>query len=107
MRAGQLRTPLQLQRATTERAPSGELVPTWSTLVPRLPARLKAAAGGESRQGGERAAVRTVEVEIRWRADVRATDRLLDGATTYEITSCVDPDGRRAALILTCEVRNG
>lgn len=103
MRAGNLDRRVQLQHRTLTRNGSGEQVASFATYATVW-------AGKRDLRGREYFAAHQVNPElqatwtIRWRADVLATDRLVDDrGVTFEIAAPPAEIGRRQGLDLMCK----
>lgn len=99
MRAGPLRTLVQVQRPSTTTDARGQTVQTWST-VARIRADLRQLSGRE------REAALQIVAEATWRAMVRytpgltiaTTDRLKVGSMVYDVLAVVDLEQRHRTL---------
>lgn len=105
MRAGQLNKKIEIHRAYVDRNARGEDVTRWRTAA-QVWARVTQLSGDERVAAMQVHAEAKWEVELRWRSDLRTTDRIvyktLHATHTLEIVSVVDPDERKRRLILTC-----
>lgn len=98
MKAGTLDRRITLRSKSETRSATGATVVTWADV-----ATVWAARQGLRFVEVEREAARTAQAEfkfqIRYRAGVNATMRVVEGGATYEITG-VEEIGRREALYL-------
>lgn len=65
-------------------------------------ARLRPGGGREAQDRDQLAGEIRWEVVLRWREDVGPRNRFRIGQRVLAITSAVDPDGRRNALVCRC-----
>ncbi len=98
---GSLRERVQLQSKTQTIDGAGGHQNTFVSLA-TVWARITSLAGSMSSFGNARAAKITHSVILRFRADLKAGDRIIYRATPLEIISAEDLNGRRAYLICTC-----
>jgi SPP1 family predicted phage head-tail adaptor len=102
MDAGQLRTLFQLQSVPTAQDSAGQPTGAWP-LVASVWGNVRNLSGMEAIRGGAEASLALSSVRIRYRADVAAGMRLVDGAVTYHIQAVL-PDQRRRYADLVCQV---
>jgi SPP1 family predicted phage head-tail adaptor len=102
MRAGQLNKRVQLQRATTTRDASGGMVDTWASYATIWAGFLDLSSREAYRARQVNAEV-THAIQIRYRPDVRFTDRLLYGSLILEIVGIEDEQQRHVSMLLTCK----
>jgi head-tail adaptor len=95
---GALRHRLSLERGALD--DHGETV--W-TPVDTVFAALDPVAVGETPAGGGVAGTVTHRIEMRWRDDVSARDRLRAGARIFRILAARDLDERRRRLVVLAE----
>jgi SPP1 family predicted phage head-tail adaptor len=96
MQAGLLRRRVTLQQPASD--VSGgfrDVAPVSAAIAFRPASSVAMAAGGPSASG-------TYQVRLRYRDDVRAGWRIVEGTRTYQVVGYGDPDGRRAELAVTC-----
>lgn len=91
---------LTIQRATTTRVGMSQTI-AWATLAKEYGA-VTPLTGAETRQAAQLESVLATGVTIPFRADVKASDRIVVGSRTLEIQSLSDPTARRMELRLLC-----
>ena len=102
MRAGKLRHRITLQRLVKGRNDFGEVVESWTDLA-QLWAEVKPVSGKETFVAKQFAAETSHEVWLRYRDDVRASDRIIDHRGNHlEIKAVMDIRGRGRTLKLLC-----
>lgn len=108
-RVGQLRDYITIQQKTTTTDTQLGRSVSWSALASDVAAAVRPwpRAGGETIRAQAITAQMDYEIEIRYRADVTPTMRVLwtpyDGAQkTLEIFEATPKDGRRERLLLQC-----
>lgn len=103
--AGELRHRMTIQAPVETRSAAGDSVPAWTTIA-TVWASVRAISGREFWAGSQVYAEASMEVRIRYRADVRSSWRLAwderTGTRYLDILGVLDPDGRRADLVLPC-----
>lgn len=107
MRAGTLRERVTIQSFTAVQDDYGEPIETWGNIAtnPTVWANVGSRASGERFISGGEQVQATVShtVRIRYRSDVTVKMRLIWRANrTLQIENVIDPDGRKADLILMC-----
>jgi SPP1 family predicted phage head-tail adaptor len=108
MRAGTLRERVTIQASTPVQDGYGEPIDAWANLAtnPTVWASVMPRASGERFIGGAEQLQATIShtVRIRYRTDVTVKMRLVWRTTRILlIQNVVDPDGRKADMILMCE----
>lgn len=114
--AGRLDRRITIQRATTAADDHGTPIETWEDVVCCNAALEYPATGsGEVQHDAVHLATTAVVFTIRWRPDVRMTDRILYDSEYYDITRKAESAGpgkstklqpaRKAYLALTTELR--
>lgn len=99
----QLDRRVQLQQPVVARDPAyGSATTTWSVVATVWAQRLEA-TGGTATSADQRVASRTVRFLIRYRADVRADWRIVEGGRRFRITSQPAEQGRKSGLVIECE----
>lgn len=103
MQAGKLRKRVTIQTPVAATNGYMEQIVTWSTLT-IVWADVRATSGAERTIGTAQQvqAAITDQVEIRYRSDVTAKQRIKLGDRILDIESVGDPDGRRRKLVLSC-----
>lgn len=101
MRAGRLRHRVRIERRSTSRNALGELVRAW-TPIRTVSADVREKSAGEGISGDKAAAAKVVEVRLRRLSapDLSTADRLVYRGRTLAIRSILDPDGRRAEVLV-------
>jgi len=107
MRSGTLRERVTIQAATVSQDTYGEPIETWGNLAtnPTVWASVGSRASGERFiSGGEQLMANVSHtVRIRYRTDVTVKMRLQWRTSRYlYVENVVDPDGRKADLVLMC-----
>lgn len=102
--AGPMRESITIQQRTTSQDGAGEPLLTWSTVATRRAEKM-ATPGREVWGANQRSARVPTVFRIRFPKDLVITPkmRVLHLGTVFDITSCVDADGRRVDMLLTCE----
>jgi SPP1 family predicted phage head-tail adaptor len=106
MQGGRLDRTITLQRSTSTRSTSGEMVDSWST-VAIVPAQKIEARGDERFSGEQMVGSVNRSFRIRWSNDVKgitAQWRLVFEGVTHEI-SAVREIGRRIGIEIDCFAR--
>lgn len=101
MRAGRLRHRVEIQHPLEPQDATGDVVKSWEKLDIVWAGR-RDLSGRELFRAQQNDAEVTTEWIIRYRADVDARMRIIDGSVCYGIRSVQDPDGRGERLILLC-----
>lgn len=99
--AGQLNRRVMLQRETRMSNGQGGYVKDW-TDAGEAAAQMIPLRGGEALEQSLLHSVQVWKVTIRFRPDVTTGWRLLFQGAPLNIQTCVDPDGRRRWLVMTC-----
>lgn len=107
MRAGTMRERLTIQQSTPAQDSYGEPIDSWANIAtnPTVWGSVGSRASGERFISGGEQLQATVShtVRIRYRADVTVKMRIQWRSTRYlYIENVVDPDGRKADLVLMC-----
>ena len=100
MRAGSLRHVVELQR-NSPTVVDHERTDNWSTYAVTRAEKLEP-KGDEVQSALQTDAVMKVSFRIRYRQDVKPTDRLLFDGRIFDIRLPSNPDGRGISLILHC-----
>jgi SPP1 family predicted phage head-tail adaptor len=103
MRAGQLRTPLDVYRRIESHNDSGDLKLEYQWFG-RVRGKVTMEASAESSGPGKMTGPKSYLAVIRYRRDWPTSDmrlRTVDGLT-LEVTGVLDPDGKKRELQLTC-----
>lgn len=92
--AGKMRNQLIIQQRNSGSDAAGQPLTTWNTGTPVttvwawfLPTTGRAA--GEKISAGQEVSVQTISARIRYRTDITARMRAVEGSTTYEIAAVV------------------
>lgn len=103
MDIGQLRHPIGIERSTrTQNPETGGIINEWGE-VARDWASIVGVRGDEIMAAQQPWASSTHRITIRYRPDLKETDRINDGVTTYDIKALL-PDNRRRFLRVMAEV---
>jgi SPP1 family predicted phage head-tail adaptor len=102
LRAGQLRTPLIVQRRTETRDGRGGSTFTWATLATVWARWVPAAATGDTSEADQVVSRRQYIATIRRRSDITAAMRVNTSGVTFEITAVLPSDDTPDALVLQC-----
>jgi SPP1 family predicted phage head-tail adaptor len=107
MRSGTLRERVTIQSFTVAQDAAGEPIKTWGNLAtnPTVWANVGSRSSGERFiSGGEQVQASVSHtVRLRYRTDITVQMRLIWRTTrTLQIENVIDPDGRKADLILMC-----
>lgn len=105
MRAGDLDRLVRLEQNTPTRSPTGAEVDSWG-LVAEIWARRMDGRGREFFSGAEVTGEAATVFRIRWRADVRAAMRIVDGSDIWDIQFTQEIGGRQEGLDVAC-IRQG
>lgn len=100
VRAGDMRFQVTFQRRTTTRDAAGEPGDTWTTVATRR-AAMERVPGAEVRAAAQRNERVPVTFRLRYLDSIDANLRLVFDGRVHNITSIVDPDGRKAELVIT------
>lgn len=104
MRAGPMRQVVDLQRNSPTNV-DHERLDNWSTYATTRAEKLEP-KGDEVQSALQTDAVYKVVFRLRYREDVKATDRLLFEGRVFDIRIVTNPDGRRRSLLLYCTEHN-
>lgn len=100
MRAGTLKESIALQSKTATTGDAWGPGEQWTTYA-TVRANVQATGGSESTNANEVQATNTYTINIRYRADVLTTHRIVWEGHTLQILSAIDPDGRHRELVIT------
>jgi SPP1 family predicted phage head-tail adaptor len=101
MRAGSLRNRVVIQHLVPARSSTGAAASAWVELC-RVWAEVKGMSGRTYiAASGEQSEV-TMEIRMRFRADVQARMRVLFKGQTFEVVAPL-PDARSTSLLLMCK----
>lgn len=101
IQAGTLDRRVVLQRKDVTRDEAGGEIVVWEP-VATIWAGRRDFSGRELLMASSEVAWMDARWTIRWRGDVKAEWRLVEGDTTYDIISISEVGGRKAALELGC-----
>ena len=102
MRAGKLRHRIRLQRLNKTRNDFGESIEQWQDLA-QCWAEVKPVSGKETFLSKQFVAEASHEVWLRFRSDIRASDRVIDHrGNSLDIKALLDIGGRGRLLKLIC-----
>lgn len=102
MRSGDLRHRVMIQRKVSHLGQWGH-VSSWTDIA-TVAAKVKA-TGGAERFDNKTSGVNgqtTYEITLRYRADLKSTDRVIHRGAVLDLVSVIDPDGRRRELVCQC-----
>jgi len=100
MRAGKLKHRITIQRATVARSGRGVATETWAELI-TVWAFVRHLQGRELFAAQQEHAEVTIKISIRYRAGIRASDRVVFGNKILDIKSIIpDPEGQ--GIVLYC-----
>lgn len=100
IRAGSLNRPIRFERRQSASDAFNEQIGQWVEFA-RAKAEVRAISGREFFAALQAQSDSTLQVTCRYMAalaDVRASDRIVDGSHIYDIRFVQDPDGRRREL---------
>jgi SPP1 family predicted phage head-tail adaptor len=101
VRIGRMKRRITIERAVdATNATNGESIRTWSQVADRVPAAF-AESQTESEQASKITRKASGTFTIRFRSDVDQLCRLVMDGRTFAVSSVVDPDERRAFLVIT------
>lgn len=101
-RAGKYRDRVTFERDTaTEANDIGELLPNWTAFASCVPAIVKFKNGVETENSNATGATAGYSIEVRYRNDLRADDRINWDGKILNIESFGDPFADRKRLIIT------
>lgn len=103
IRAGDLREDVTIQAVTLSSDGAGGSTKAWNDTGRPASAKIEPLNGGEAFRQGMLNATQLYRVTIRWRGDISPANRLMWNGQALNIRTCADPDGRRAALVMTVE----
>lgn len=104
IRAGDLRHHVRFEVRVTTQDSTGEPLYSWQTYH-KTRAAMRKSPGNEVETEGERQGRIPTEFRIRYKAGITPAMRLVLEIQnrSFNILSVVDPDGKRAELVVTCE----
>ena len=104
MRSGQLRHLVELQHlgARVDDGAGGGSIP-YVTYAEDVPAAIEPLEGRELLLAGQYDARLTHRVRLRYRPDVRPSDRVVYGDRVFNVKTPIDPEERHRELELMCE----
>lgn len=102
MRAGRLRHPIVIERATETRGDDGSTVQTWRTLA-TVWADVRPVSGREQEIAARTAENVSHRIELRYRPGVDARCRIVWGARVFGVQSVINEDERDRTLVLYCQ----
>ena len=102
LRAGQLRTPLIVQRRTETPDGQGGSTFTWATLATVWARWVPATAAGDTSEADQTVSRRQYTATIRRRSDITAAMRVNTSGLTFEILAVLPSDEYPDALVLQC-----
>jgi SPP1 family predicted phage head-tail adaptor len=97
--AGELRERIVIQRSTAGVDAGSRPIRSWAAYV-TLPAKCEAVAGGQLLRGRSLHVDAELVATVRYRSDLRSTDRVVWNGTTYGLVTIGDPYGDRRELRL-------
>lgn len=102
--SGSMRETIHLQAQSTAQDATGQRLLVWTDIGTRR-AEKTATPGAEIWAGGERAGRVPTVFRIRYprELDLSPKLRVVHLTRVFDVVSCVDPDGRRVDLLLTCD----
>jgi SPP1 family predicted phage head-tail adaptor len=101
MEAGRLRDRVTIEQPGTVRSASGAAAPAWSAFA-TVYAPIRPLTMRERVSGAQLAPEVDTEIEIRFLDGVTAGMRVVAGTEVYGIDGAVDPERKRARLVLRC-----
>lgn len=102
LRAGRLNRRVQIEKPARVPNGAGGFVKGWEQ-IGKAWAEMIPLRGDEALEHSVQRATQIWKVTMRWRAGVNEQCRLLFAGKPLNITTCEDPDGKRAELVMTCE----
>jgi SPP1 family predicted phage head-tail adaptor len=103
MEAGKLNRRVVIQQLAAGQDEIGQPVQTWTALA-TVWANIRQLNGLETIKGGAEASIAKASIRIRYREDVTAAMRVLDGSTAYEIKAVMPDREGKKHTDLACEV---
>lgn len=102
--AGPMREVISIQQRSTDQDEAGEQVLEWTELLSRRAEKM-AAPGREVWSSDQRNGRVPTVFRIRYPhgATITPAMRVVHRGVVFDIKSCVDADGRRVDMLLTCE----
>lgn len=100
MQSGKLNRRITIQSQVTTQDAIGELVTTWS-IVCVVSASVKDLSGREFVASAATVATILTQIEIRYRADITASMRVIEGTNNYNIETVLDQN--KKSLLLMCK----
>lgn len=106
VRIGRMKRRITIERAVESTDPvNGEAIRTWAVVARHIPAAF-AESQTESEQGAKITRKASGTFTIRFRTDVDQRCRLRMDGRTFQVASAVDPDERRAFLVIAATETN-
>jgi SPP1 family predicted phage head-tail adaptor len=108
MRIGKLNRRVSIQACTAVQDDAGQEVATW-TEVAKPWANVRFLNGKEYSTSGTMVSGATVSIQIRYRTDLDATMRVVQGSTIYNVLAVLPDEEDRDYLYLACNtgINNG
>lgn len=103
MQAGRLNRLVTIQAPAAGQDAIGQPLPTWAEHV-KVWADIRHPAGLETIKAGAVVSVVQASIRIRYRTDITAAMRVLDGSTVYQITAVLPDSAGRRRVDLACQV---
>lgn len=105
---GDLSHLLTLQERTLTPDGGGGFTMVWQDVasVPTLYAAVEALSGGERQEALQLVSAVTHRITLRYREDVSADMRFVEGSAVYYIMSAQDPDGTKKRLQVIAELKS-
>lgn len=101
IRAGELRTPIIIESATTAADAMGQMTPNWSTYATTR-AAVSTQSAREALAAGQPRPIGTVVIRTRWRSGVTTAMRVKIGSRVLNIGGVVNVDEANRELVLYC-----
>lgn len=105
LRAGELTRRINFERKSVTRDEQNAPVETWAAFASFVPAAFKPVSGTDDVQGGEFVAQMRGEFWIRFRSDIKTSDRIIYDARTFDIIDIVEMNYRDSLKIAVVERR--
>ncbi len=102
MRAGKLRSLIDIERAVTSRDSRGGVTKTWTAIMGNVPAAFESLYGREYYAAKQLQDDVEVKVTIRYCRNVDTTCRIKYGGVYYNILSVIDVGSRHREIQLMC-----
>ena len=109
MKAGRMRSSVDVQRLSTAKDEHGQPVDEWSSLVRRR-AAIDQTGGGEYVSADAENARTVVVIRMRYDSTTKTIttkDRIVHGDINYDIQSINNMQMKNRDLLFTCEATNG